>query len=153
MTIVRCAAFIRSRMLSDEISATFSSMHTSTAPTSVAQSSEISLSSTAPSTPTTATVIGQKLELLLSLDTALALMHASRQSLSRCATFAGYPGHYGTRVHDTIEEEFVLLLNAMGEGHIAPGFSAYVSLVKSHPVNSDKLVAQRNAANACIQPS
>lgn len=128
ITIVRITALKYDCELMIYFSATFSSVPTSTAPTSLAQSSQSSLASTAPPTPTTATIAAQKLDLLLSLDTALALMHASRLSLSRCATFAGYPGHYGHRVHDTIEEEFVLLLNAVGEGHISPGFSAYVTV-------------------------
>ena len=60
--------------------------------------------------------------MLLSLDTALELIHADRDSLKRVETFSGYPGQYGHRVRDTIEEIFVLLLQALGDRHIKPGF-------------------------------
>ena len=63
-----------------------------------------------------------KLDLLLSLDVALELIHADRESLKRAETFSGYPGQYGHRVRDTIEEIFVLLLQALGERHVKPGF-------------------------------
>jgi recyclin-1 len=32
-----------------------------------------------------------------------------REALKRTETSAGYPGHYGHRVHDTIEEISILL--------------------------------------------
>ncbi|QRW25649.1 exocyst complex component Sec10 [Rhizoctonia solani] len=49
------------------------------------------------------------LDLLLSLDTALELVHADREALKRCETFKDYPAPIGHR--------------AMGERHIAPGFA------------------------------
>ena len=64
-----------------------------------------------------------RLQLLVSLDTALELIHADRDSLKRAETFANYPGKAGHRVRETIEEIFVLLLKAVGDRHIAPGFS------------------------------
>lgn len=73
-------------------------------------------------TSTNSTTDSGKFELLLSLDVALELIHASRESLTRADTFSGYPGHYGHRVHDTIEEIFVLLLQGLGERHVTPGF-------------------------------
>ncbi|QRW13146.1 exocyst complex component Sec10 [Ceratobasidium sp. AG-Ba] len=63
------------------------------------------------------------LELLLSLDTALELIHADREALKRCETFKDYPAPFGHRVRDTIEELFILMLQAMGDRHIAPGFA------------------------------
>ncbi|ESK87227.1 f-box protein pof6 [Moniliophthora roreri MCA 2997] len=63
-----------------------------------------------------------QMDLLLSLDVALELIHMDRESLKRVETFAGYPGHYGHRVRDTIEEIFILMLSAMGEGHVTRGF-------------------------------
>ncbi|KAF8880774.1 exocyst complex component Sec10-domain-containing protein [Infundibulicybe gibba] len=63
-----------------------------------------------------------KLELLLSLDIALELIHADRESLKRVETFSGYPGHYGHRVRDTIEEIFILMLQALGDRHVSVGF-------------------------------
>lgn len=65
-----------------------------------------------------------QLDTLLSLDIALELIHADREVLKRVETFAGYPGHYGFRVRDTIEEVFILMLQAMGERHVGRGFSA-----------------------------
>ncbi|KAJ7288562.1 exocyst complex component Sec10-domain-containing protein [Mycena rebaudengoi] len=65
---------------------------------------------------------GNKLELLLSLDIALELIHADHEALKRAETFAGYPGHYGHRVRDTIEELFILMLQALGGRHVNVGF-------------------------------
>ena len=62
------------------------------------------------------------LQLLISLDTALELIHANRDSLKRAETFAKYPGKYGHRVREAIEEIFILMLKAAGDRHIAPGF-------------------------------
>ncbi|EMD37219.1 hypothetical protein CERSUDRAFT_115114 [Gelatoporia subvermispora B] len=96
---------------------------------SISSSTTLEVPSTAPTsaadtrapTPTPQTSF-DKLDLLLSLDTALELIHADRESLKRAETFAGYPGQYGHRVRDTIEEIFVLLLQALSERHIRPGF-------------------------------
>lgn len=63
-----------------------------------------------------------RLQLLVSLDTALELIQADRDSLKRCETFAKYPGKCGVRVREAIEEIFVLLLKAAGDRHISPGF-------------------------------
>ncbi|KAJ7069939.1 exocyst complex component Sec10-like protein [Mycena amicta] len=64
-----------------------------------------------------------KFDLLLSLDVALELIHADHEALKRVETFAEYPGHYGHRVRDTIEELFILTLQALGERHITVGFN------------------------------
>lgn len=63
------------------------------------------------------------MELLLSLDVALELIHAARESLKRVEIFAAYPGHYGHRVRDTVEETFILMLQALGERHVSRGFT------------------------------
>ncbi|KDR74817.1 hypothetical protein GALMADRAFT_249710 [Galerina marginata CBS 339.88] len=73
-----------------------------------------------------------QLDLLLSLDVALSLIHADRESLKRVETFAGYPGHYGHRVRDTIEELFVLMLGALGERHVGRGFSRATERMKAY---------------------
>ncbi|KAG2360688.1 exocyst complex component Sec10-like protein [Suillus spraguei] len=52
------------------------------------------------------------LDLLLSLDVALELIHADRDALKRLEIFASYPGHYGIRVRETIEEAFCEMLGA-----------------------------------------
>ncbi|KAI0349625.1 hypothetical protein OH77DRAFT_1499484 [Trametes cingulata] len=72
------------------------------------------------------------LDLLLSLDIALELIHADRESMKRAETFSGYPGTYGHRVRDTIEEIFVLLLQALGERHIKPGFETAIQQMKAY---------------------
>lgn len=64
----------------------------------------------------------EHLQLLVSLDTALELIQADRDSLKRAETFARYPGRYGRKVRDTIEEIFILMLKATADKHIAPGF-------------------------------
>lgn len=66
------------------------------------------------------------LQLLLSLDTALSLIHADREALKRVETFAAYPGHYGHRVQETIEEIFILMVQVMSSRHIVPGFAKCV---------------------------
>jgi recyclin-1 len=67
-----------------------------------------------------------QLDLLLSLDIALQLIHADRESLKRVETFVGFPGHYGFRVRDSIEELFILLLRAIADRHVEKGFSQCV---------------------------
>lgn len=62
--------------------------------------------------------------MLLSLDVALELIHADREALKRVETFAGYPGHYGHRVRDTIEELFILMLQALSDRHMTTGFAS-----------------------------
>ncbi|WVF72932.1 hypothetical protein IAT40_007750 [Kwoniella sp. CBS 6097] len=62
------------------------------------------------------------LQLLVSLDTALELIQADRDSLKRAETFAKYTGRAGVRVKEAIEEIFILMLKAAGDRHIAPGF-------------------------------
>ncbi|KAG5643728.1 hypothetical protein DXG03_009718 [Asterophora parasitica] len=90
--------------------------------TSLPASSSAS-STTRSHTPAPASAQENKLELLLSLDVALEVIHADHEALKRVETFAGYPGHYGHRVRDTIEEIFILMLGAIGEEHLRKGFS------------------------------
>ncbi|TFY54975.1 hypothetical protein EVJ58_g8543 [Rhodofomes roseus] len=73
-----------------------------------------------------------KFDLLLSIDVALELIHADRESLKRAETFSGYPGQYGHRVRDTIEEIFVLLLQALGERHVKPGFDSATQQMRTY---------------------
>lgn len=82
-----------------------------------------SRSSLTPPPPPSASAESNKLELLLSLDVALEVIHADRDALKRAEIFAGYPGHYGHRVRDTIEEIFILMLGALGEEHLRKGFA------------------------------
>lgn len=64
----------------------------------------------------------ESLQLLISLDIALELIQADREALKRVETFNLYPGRIGGRVKETIEEVFILLLQALSNRHIAPGF-------------------------------
>ncbi|KAJ2925297.1 hypothetical protein H1R20_g11764, partial [Candolleomyces eurysporus] len=73
-----------------------------------------------------------QLDLLLSLDVALELIHADREALKRVETFAGYPGHYGHRVKDTIEELFILFLQGLGERHVTTGFNKATERMRSY---------------------
>lgn len=88
-------------------------------------------SSVTPSTAGSADGTHQ-LDLLLSLDVALEIIHADRESLKRVETFAGYPGHYGHRVRDTIEELFILMLQALGDQHVSRGFAKWVHFAFLH---------------------
>lgn len=78
--------------------------------------------STRPITPMPDAKSFDRLQLLVSLDTALELIHADRDSLKRTETFVRYPGKYGHKVREAIEEIFILMLKAAGDRHIAPGF-------------------------------
>jgi recyclin-1 len=69
------------------------------------------------------------LQLLLSLDVTLELIHAARESLKRLEIFVNYPGASGVRVRETNEEVAGELLGALGERHIRNGFEAYVIAV------------------------
>ncbi|KAG9218157.1 hypothetical protein CCMSSC00406_0008096 [Pleurotus cornucopiae] len=71
-------------------------------------------------------------DLLLSLDVSLELIHADREALKRVETFAGYPGHYGHRVRDTIEEIFILFLQILSERHVIKGFSQAILQITSY---------------------
>ncbi|KAG8999124.1 F-box protein: endocytic membrane traffic, recycling ReCYcling 1 [Tulasnella sp. JGI-2019a] len=73
-----------------------------------------------------------RLQLLLSLDTALEVIHADRESLKRVETFQNYPGSYGHRVRETIEELFILMLQAMSEKHIQPGFTKAIEQMQTY---------------------
>ncbi|KAL0958097.1 hypothetical protein HGRIS_000269 [Hohenbuehelia grisea] len=87
-------------------------------------SSSVSQLEATKSPPTTAAPVKEeKFDLLLSLDVCLELIHADREALKRVETFAGYPGHYGHRVRDTIEEIFILFLQALSERHVTRGFA------------------------------
>jgi len=66
------------------------------------------------------------LQLLLSLDVTLELIHAARESLKRLEIFVGCPGTYGVRVRETIEEIAGELLGVLGERHVRNGFEACV---------------------------
>ncbi|GAA6038172.1 hypothetical protein JCM8097_005776 [Rhodosporidiobolus ruineniae] len=78
-------------------------------------------SPTAPSAPPRRSRF-DRMQLLLSLDTALQLIQADRDSLKRIQTFIRYPGTYGRKVRDAIEEVFIVLLQVLKEKHVGPAF-------------------------------
>lgn len=115
--------YLAATSISHSTTNSIASSHDSWSQRTSTTSTATSTRATTPANPiTAATATFEKLELLLSLDIALELIHANREGLKRVETFSGYPGHYGHRVRDTIEEIFVLLLQALGERHIRPGF-------------------------------
>ncbi|KAG8776685.1 F-box protein: endocytic membrane traffic, recycling ReCYcling 1 [Ceratobasidium sp. 428] len=97
--------------------------------TSAATNRSSVLSTSTNSAPTAAF---DDLDLLLSLDTALELIHADREALKRCETFKEYPAPFGHRVRETIEELFILMLQAMGDRHIAPGFARAAEQMRTY---------------------
>ncbi|KAG6828773.1 hypothetical protein H0H92_006796 [Tricholoma furcatifolium] len=100
---------------------------------SLAPTVSSSTATTRSQTPTASTLAPEKkLELLLSLDVALEMIHADREALKRVETFAGYPGHYGHRVRDTIEEIFILMLDALGEEHLKKGFAKAMEQMREY---------------------
>ncbi|OAX38844.1 hypothetical protein K503DRAFT_717551 [Rhizopogon vinicolor AM-OR11-026] len=74
----------------------------------------------------------EKLDLLLSLDVALQLIHADRDALKRLETFASYPGWYGTRVRETIEEAFCEMLGVLSNRHLERGFGIATERMNSY---------------------
>ncbi|KAI0309784.1 exocyst complex component Sec10-domain-containing protein [Amylostereum chailletii] len=72
------------------------------------------------------------LQLLLSLDVTLELIHASREAIKRVETFTGYPGTYGVRVRETIEEAAAELLGVLGTRHVKAGFEAAIAQMRTY---------------------
>ena len=65
----------------------------------------------------------EALDLLLSLDVSLQLIHATRDAIKPLETFAAYPGTTGTRVRETV---FCEMMGALGARHIVWGFGMQV---------------------------
>jgi len=66
------------------------------------------------------------------LDVALELIHADREAFTRMEAFSSYPGAYGHRVRDAIEEVFILLLQAVSERHVVPGFKQATDQMRTY---------------------
>ena len=117
-----------------------------------------SMTSKAPSSPG-ATTMGRDslpaLDLFLSLDVALELIHAARDSMKRLESFfppppphgrsrasqdrkagpwsmTGFPGPAGRKLRETLEEIFILLLIALRERHIEPGFERAIAQMRHY---------------------
>ncbi|KAK4704534.1 recyclin-1, partial [Phenoliferia sp. Uapishka_3] len=91
--------------------------------TFTASSTSLSLNSSSNPTPKAPNGRFDRMQLLLSLDTALQLIQADRDCLKRVQTFVRYPGTYGRKVRDAIEEVFIILLQTLSEKHVCPGFA------------------------------
>lgn len=63
---------------------------------------------------------GEEMQTLLSLDTVLEFVHADRESLKRIETFQAFPGTYGIKVREAIEEVLICLLRTVAQRHIVP---------------------------------
>ncbi|KAK0548487.1 F-box protein: endocytic membrane traffic, recycling ReCYcling 1 [Tilletia horrida] len=72
-----------------------------------------------------------RLQLLLSLDVALELIHLNRDTLKRIETFRGFPGVYGLRIRQEIEAIAVVFLQALSEKHLTPGLKEATEQVKA----------------------
>ncbi|CAO1628766.1 unnamed protein product [Parajaminaea phylloscopi] len=72
----------------------------------------------------------QRMQLLLSLDTALEMIHLNRDSLKRIETFVACPGEEGERAKATIEEVASSFLRCLGEHHVTPGFEKATEQVR-----------------------
>lgn len=73
----------------------------------------------------------QRMQLLLSLDTALQMIHLNRDCLKRIETFSPFPGQIGARVQEEIEDVASAFLQCLGERHINPGFQKATSQITS----------------------
>ncbi|KAG1743685.1 exocyst complex component Sec10-like protein [Suillus paluster] len=84
----------------------------------------------------------ENLDLLLSLDVALQLIHADRDALKRLETFASYPSQYGARVRETIEEAFCEMLGVLCNRHLEKGFGIATERMNSYkPAEHEQTVS------------
>lgn len=110
-----------SETASTKTTSTSTSTSTSTKPSNSARTSHASATPPARSKTSTRVPI-EALDLLLSLDVSLQLIHATRDAIKRLETFAAYPGTTGTRVRETLDEGFCEMFGALGARHVAWGF-------------------------------
>ncbi|KAJ1024740.1 hypothetical protein NDA16_002780 [Ustilago loliicola] len=80
-----------------------------------------------------------RLQLLLSLDTALSLIQVNRESLKRMEALMVYPPatSNGRRVKEEMEEVCLSLFQVLGDQHIAPGFNKATEEIKQWNPLSD----------------
>ena len=63
-----------------------------------------------------------RMQLLLSLDTALQLIQINRDCLRRIETFSKYPGQYGHRIGRETNDIAMSVFQYLGGHHVSPGF-------------------------------
>lgn len=115
------------------------SRSTTPQPRAASNNRQVSNSSVSDSTSKTKAQHLTRLQLLLSIDTALQLIHINRDCLKRIETFAKYPGKYGHRVREEIEEIAVIFFHCLGERHVSPGFVKATNQIKDwNPAEHEK---------------
>ncbi|GES73710.1 secretion pathway protein Sls2/Rcy1 [Rhizophagus clarus] len=67
-----------------------------------------------------------KMQQMLSLETALQMVHVNKDSLRRVSSFTGYPDKMGYRIKETLESIFIILLQTLGPLHIKPAFNTAI---------------------------
>ncbi|UZO14240.1 uncharacterized protein OCT59_005700 [Rhizophagus irregularis] len=67
-----------------------------------------------------------KMQQMLSLETALQMVHVNKDSLRRVSSFTGYPDKMGYRIKETLESIFITLLQTLGPLHIKPAFNTAI---------------------------
>ncbi|CAI2192373.1 20582_t:CDS:10, partial [Funneliformis geosporum] len=85
-----------------------------------------------------------KMQQMLSLETALQMVHVNKDSLRRVSAFVGYPDKMGFRIKETLESVFIILLQTLGPLHIKPGFDTAIKHLgefKSDPESTSSDVA------------
>ncbi|GAA6007013.1 hypothetical protein JCM10207_009170 [Rhodosporidiobolus poonsookiae] len=92
-----------------------------------------------------------RMQLLLSLDVALQLLQADRDSLKRIQTFVRYPGAYGRKVRDAIEEVFIILLQVLSEKHVGPAFEKARRQMESYRPEEHEDDSQGHAVAPLVQ--
>ncbi|RHZ82849.1 hypothetical protein Glove_103g57 [Diversispora epigaea] len=78
-----------------------------------------------------------RLQQLLSLETALQMIHINKDSIRRIGIFVGYPDKMGYKIIETIENVFILLLRTLGTKHIKPGFDTAIQHLGDHKSDSE----------------
>ena len=80
-----------------------------------------------------------RMQLLLSLDLALQLIQLNRESLRRMETFLKYPGSFGVRVKEEMEEIAVSFFQCLSEKHVGPGFAKASDQINTwNPLKQDQ---------------
>ncbi|KAK0536623.1 F-box protein: endocytic membrane traffic, recycling ReCYcling 1 [Tilletia horrida] len=89
-----------------------------------------------------------RLQLLLSLDVALELIHLNRDTVKRVETFRGFPGAMGMRVRQEIEGIAVVFLQTLSDRHLTPGLKEATEQVKAWiPADHDPSSSSSSSKN------
>lgn len=95
----------------------------------------------------------KRMQLLLSLDTALQMIHFNRDCLKRIEAFSVFPGAAGIRVYEEVEEVAASFLHCLGEKHIVPGFSrATAQITAWQPQEQEIETTMANDSDQHVEP-